>query len=331
MNSFRKKLHSIPHSEIINWSRRILLLVLLIVILIRPTIATEGTKRSVSNLNVWFVVDATGSMVGKDVDNGNTRRFEKVKDDITAFVTGLPGAKYSLIVQDFTSYLASPMTLNADATISAESYVMPKTSVYATPTNLTELLSFSNEKIQDYKKRYPDRVNVMVFMSDGEDVSGKQLEIPQQINTNIEAAIVLGYGSTTGTRIETIGAAADDGSDNFFSIISKDEYVTYFGDNRETTVDSNYNVISKINENNLHTISNALGGTYYHRETAKLPDEAVRKLESVASFQESDANAEASVGTELYWVFAIIAVALLAWEGEELIYHLVSERSKKNA
>lgn len=307
--------------------RRLAMAVLLLLIVIRPTISSEISEREMSNLNVWLVVDATGSMVAKDVENGNKRRFEQTQDDAARIVSQLHGAKYSVIVQDFSTYSAVPMTFNADAVISSAPYFRPKDSYYTKPSDFTEVFTYVTQRITKYKQRYPERSNVVVFMSDGEDVSGKTIQLPQELTSLIDKAVVLGYGSANGSLIEMVGGFSEDDYD--YTAIT-DEYVTYFGDNPNVSIDSEHRVISKINEANLQQIANTLHGDYYHRENGDISNSVITTLAAASIIQSNSSDATTNTGAEIYWFFAILLLALLAWEGEDILTRILAERNRKN-
>ena len=308
--------------------RRLLIAVALVVILIRPTMAEDNSKRESTNLNVWFVVDATGSMVAKDVDGGNKRRYEKVQDDIAEIASSVPGAKYGLIVQDFTNYNASPMSYSADGIISAGAYVVPKPSFYSLPTDISDLLSFTQNRVINYKTAHPERSNAIVVMSDGEDVSGGKVRVPSGLAGSVDAAIVLGYGSESGSLIESINlpyASKNEG------IIDEDTFVTYYGDDTSITVDDRHRVISKINETNLQTIATQTNGQYYHRESGNVPSAVSDTLKNAASVLRDTKSSDVSSHGELYYIVALVLVLLLLWEGEELALELLLEKEGNHA
>lgn len=308
--------------------RKIIMLALLVVILIRPTFSTESSQKSLSNLNVWFVVDATGSMVAKDVDNGNKRRFELVQEDVEYITSKIPGAKYGIIVQDYASYLAAPMSSSADSVISAKPYLVPKYSFHAQPTELSELLDATYSSINDYEKSQPNRSDVIVFMSDGEDVSERgKIISSKNLASVIDGAIVLGYGTTAGSIIEEISSIGSRTDENG---IVKDDYVTYYKDDPKITTDSKHRVISKLNESNLNRIAASLNGEYYHRDNGVVPDDAISKIKDAASEVYEDTDSETSTGSELYWIFAILLLAVLLWDIEEFLLKILAERETKH-
>lgn len=319
------KINLKTYAKSISFYRRLAMILMLILIIIRPTLSTEQSEREMTNLNVWFVADATGSMVAKDVDKGAKRRFEMVGDDIETIVKKIPGAKYSLLVQDYASYIAAPMTNSGDAIIAAKPYLKPKNSLYSKPSNLTELLQYANTRIAKYKERYPERNNVLVFASDGEDVSGSEITIPNQMDSLVDGVVVLGYGSTSGSLIEEIVSNySNEGND--YNSISPNRYVVYYGKDPNITTDSQHQVISKINESNLERIASSLGGEYFHRESGEIPSESIDRLTNSASLVASGSDTPVSSGSDIYWVFAIILVLLLLWEGEEMLNRFLTER-----
>lgn len=308
--------------------RKIIMLVLLIIILIRPTFSTESSQKSLSNLNIWFVVDATGSMVAKDVDNGNKRRFELVQEDVADIVKRVPGAKYGVIVQDYTSYLVAPMTTSADAIISTKPYLMPKYSYYAQPTELSELLDAAYSSISSYEKTYPERNDVIVFMSDGEDVSERaKIVSTKNLSSLLDGAVVLGYGSTTGSIIEEISPPTSYSDDDG---ISEDFYVTFYKDNDKVVTDDKHRVISKLDENNLNRIATSVNGKYYHRDGGAVPDNVISDIQKSATEAQADPDSETTTGAEIYWIFAILLLAVLLWDTEEFIVKLLAERETKH-
>ena len=315
----------------VSFYRRLLIGIMMLLIVIRPTFSgsTEPSEKQLSNLNVWFVVDATGSMVGKDVAGGTKRRFELVQDDIKEIVEALPGAKYGMIAQDVSTYLAAPMTTSADAIFAATGYARPKYSLYSNPTDLSELLTFAADSISKYRGRHPERTNVLVYMGDGEDVSNNAITIPEELSRLVDATVVFGYGSSAGTTIEEIGGYIKDEDDFDISAIMEDHWVTYYYNNSNVEVDSNHRVISKLNETNLKTIASGLNATYYHRDSVSVPSEAIATLSKASKPISATTTSTTSTATETYWIFAIILLFLLLWEGEEIFAHVLSERNQK--
>ena len=311
--------------------RRIGMAVMLVMILIRPTLSGGNSPRKEINLNIWFVADATGSMVAKDIDNGSTRRYEKASKDMESIVKQIPGAKYALIVQDYYSYTASPLSTSADAIISASGYLMPKNSLDAQPTNLADLLSFSSDAIAKNHERSPDRINAMVFMSDGEDLSGATTEVPDSLAKVVKNSIVLGYGTKEGKAVEKVGISGDTWDDSRPNEINPDECWKYFYKDGKYDTDSNDCVVSKIHESNLQSIATSISGSYFHRESGDVPSEIINALKKGTSLINSESASDVNSRLEIYWIFALILLVLVFWEGAEILTRILNEREVNHA
>ena len=309
--------------------RRLFIVVLLAVIFIRPTFNTNSAKRETTNLNVWFVVDSTNSMVVKDVDNGNTRRYEKVQSDVEEIVKAVPGARYSLIIQDYASFTAAPLSTDANSIVASKSYIVPKSSVYAQPTTLSDLLSYASNAIVKSMVKYKDRVNVMVFMSDGENISGSNYTQQPELKGLLKGAAVLGYGSTSGGKVNEVYSTY---SIEEKGLINEDECEYFYSKYEKIGLskDSDSCIISKIDETSLKELASSLSGEYYHRENGSVPAEIAEGFKRIASAT-VDEESETSAKGQIYWIFAIILLVLLLWESEEFIVNLLLEKENKNA
>lgn len=315
----------------ISFWRRVSIVVLLVLILIRPTISTDSSKRSSSNLNIWFVVDATNSMVAKDVENGNTRRYEKVQSDLATIVNNVPGARYGLIIQDYATSVVVPSTSDANAVIAAKSYVAPKSTINSRPTALKELLDYAGETISGVKTAHPERTNALVFMSDGEDTSNVDYTSQPELKNLVDSSVVFGYGSTEGATVENVRTVSSISANN--GEIIDEDYKLYYDNNFEQyglIKDDKGHVLSRINEQSLNSLASSLSGKYYHRENGDVPSEAINTIKNTATNLTSS-DSSASTKGQLYWLFAILLLAILLWEGEEFIVNLLLEKENKNA
>ncbi len=70
------------------WLRRLLMVLLLLVVALRPVTPIEGEQTQRMNANVFFVVDRTGSMNAEDYDEGRPR-LDGVRADMTRFMSAL--------------------------------------------------------------------------------------------------------------------------------------------------------------------------------------------------------------------------------------------------
>jgi hypothetical protein len=114
-------------------------------------------------------------------------------------------------------------------------------------------------------------------------------------------------------------------------IINEDQCEQYYHlyEDYGLTKDDNWCVLSKIDETSLKKLTTTLSGDYYHRESGDVPADVTEKLKSYATVATDDGS-ETSAKKQLYWIFAIILLGLLFWEGEELIVRILLEKEKKH-
>ena len=98
-----------------NIFRRIGIALLIVLAFARPTITGGKADVDTSNLNVFFVIDNTGSMATKDMRGGTRYRYEIVADDIARIVKLFPGAKYGVFSLDYNNRQTVPLINNVDA------------------------------------------------------------------------------------------------------------------------------------------------------------------------------------------------------------------------
>ena len=284
--------------------RRIAIAILVLFSLMRPTIVDVETERYINKLNVYFVIDNTGSMATKDMTGGKYR-YEQVRDDIVKYVDLFAGAKFSAFVCDYDIYQAVPLSGSTSAILGFAKNLKPKDNSISSWTNLEELLNATADRIEAYNKNNPDRASIVIVMSDGEESGSNEgflSEVPEKLLDNIVGGAVIGYGrvdnSVKVARIENNAITND--------------YVDH---------------VSKMDVENLNNIATKLNLNYYDREaTTNLFDNNARYLSQFSRYvQEGDINSR----LELYWVLAIAILALLLWDFSDILNELFSERKVK--
>ena len=291
--------------------RRLGIIAVLIVILMRPSIAGESVDEYERKLNVFFIADFTGSMIARD-GSGNARRYEQVQDDIVAIAKKFPGARYSLISLVQRPQVSSPLSTDISTLENGARALDPPATMYSKSTPLKDLLDFSEQKIARYAKTKPDYQNIVFFMSDGEDTEEELTTVNSELAGLIDGGRVFGYGSEKGAQIETISYNGEI-QGYFISEKDADGYISKH--------------ISKRNNENLNNIASKLGLEYTQRAAAAFDDSAfdeiVKKAEVAASENTTPSYHEG------YWIVAIVLAALLAWEFYYVLIELMRERKKK--
>lgn len=123
--------------------RRLLILAFFLLAILCPRFTVEKFNHDNSHINIWFAVDSSSST-----------------DKIAEVVEKVPGAKYGMIVQDYSVYDAVPLTYNKDAILSARFGLVPNNE----EKDLNKLLSYTKERASSYYDK--DSTNVIILITD---------------------------------------------------------------------------------------------------------------------------------------------------------------------
>ncbi|MGL4339011.1 MAG: VWA domain-containing protein [Rhodoglobus sp.] len=300
---------------ILLWASRLLMIVLLIIIALRPTILGEEQGPSVSGgLEVYFVVDTTSSMAAEDQDaagaipadpNIPRTRLMSVTADIESITEELFGAQFSLVTFDAATVQRVPLTSDTSALNSAASVLRQEVTAYSRGSSIDEPLSLLTELLTEAQALNPDQRRVLFYFGDGEQTSELPPRSFEQLVPYLDGGAVVGYGTQEGGRMrEFVGLdpkgfgqnELDDGGDEPIPNYIQD----YSGD---TPVDA----VSRIDKKNLEKIARQLDVDYLH-PSASVPVSAATRDIEVGDISAQDG--EPATVTELYWIFAIAFGAL---------------------
>lgn len=300
--------------------RRLAILALIVFAMLRPGLANGSADRSLSNLNIFFVIDDTGSMAAKDMNNNSSYRYEVMAEDMEKIIGLFPGAKYAIISLDYNAYQAMPLVDDADTALSYVHSLMPKESISSADSDLSSLLSLADQRIAKYAERaeqhkdtYGHRDSLLFFMSDGENANDASIKVPETLAQNIIGGAVIGYGSIAGTHIGEI-------STNYKTRKVEISDTSFIKDPK-TGIEH----ISRLNETNLSNVSDTLGIQYYRRaNSGDKFDKTSNFVSETAIYHRSDSKTNAS--NDFYWLFVLIAVILLLWDFYGIIESILLER-----
>lgn len=286
--------------------RRIGIVALLLLAFARPVIANGSAQKVVDNLNLFIVVDNTGSMAAHDADGGESYRFEAVANDIKKIASTFSSSKISVITLDYNATLSVPLVNDVNTIYSYANSLRPKNTYKSSDSDLGAILDYATGRISQYNHRYPKRKSIVIFMSDGEDIKSETVFKSDELSKNISGGAIIGYGTKSGS---TIGIVNNDGE------IDENEVVRYDGKD----------IITKLNENNLQKIADKLKINYYEH------DSSAEKFSDVNSFisttTASDLGKEDTNSYEdLYWIAMLGAIGLLFWECYSILNALLLER-----
>ena len=281
------------------WLRRLLMVLLLLVVALRPVTPIEGEQTQRMNANVFFVVDRTGSMNAEDYA-GEQPRLEGVKADMEQIMGLTEGARYSIIAFDSTATQQLPLTTDAGAARAWIDTLTTEPTSYSTGSNVDRALTPLLVEISEARSEDPDSSVLVYFLSDGENTDERESESFGQAAGFVDGGAVLGYGTPEGGPMKVEGGP-DHG-----------EYIT--GPDGEQG-------ISSIDEQQLQTIAGEIGVPYLHRTDPEVPIEGTMEGITLRPIPIESTRGVASF-EDWYWVAAIPLAALLSWELGEMTYRL---------
>ena len=285
--------------------RRIAIVIFLLFTMARPVFYVQTTvETALNNLDIYFVVDMTGSMIAKDCENGQARRYEKAIDDIIAIAKRFPGSSYSVLAEDYSFYTALPLTDNYDALDVAAHSLIPKNSKTTSDSDINGLLNYANTHVRRNLTRRRGHQPVLFYFGDGEDRVNSEIFVPNELKNSIVTGAVFAYGTEDGTEIESISSTGTISS-------------SPIKDNNGKIV------ISSMNEGNIEMIATGLGVKYYIHNNGGLNTEALSNINAEATDYKMN---DESAYEDIYWIFAIVLLGLLLWEFAYVLDKILLER-----
>lgn len=282
-----------------DWLRRLLILVLLGAIAIRPVTPVDGEQTHRMNANVFFVVDRTGSMNAEDY-HGTQPRLDGVRADMRRVMGMTKGARYSIIGFDSSATRQLPLTTDAGA---AEAWIDTLTSeptAYSKGSNVDRPLTTLMTGISDAKREDPGSTVLVYVLTDGENTDGKKSESFAAAAQFIDGGAVLGYGTSTGGPMKAQGGR------------TAGEYITEANGAKG---------ISTIDEAQLRAIAQQLGVPYVHRTD---PEAGLEETMQGIELRPVPTKRARSSRTfeDWYWIAAIPVALLLVWELGAMTFRL---------
>ena len=284
------------------WALRIVMVLLLLIVAVRPTIPADGTgPRASGGLEVWFAVDTTSSMAaedyGTDAETGApATRLSGVRADIAAITERLAGAQFSLVTFDSTTVQRVPLTSDGAAVESAASALTQEITLYSHGSSISEPVDSLGDLLAASKKEHPGNRRVLYYFGDGEQTVSEQPGSFETLAPLLDGGGVLGYGTTTGGRMqEFTGSVA-------FDPAAPPVYI------QDYSASPSVDALSRIDQTTLGTIAEQLAVPFTLREAEAPVDAVVGDLEVGELVIESG---DPGGPTELYWIPGIL-LGLLA-------------------
>ncbi len=282
------------------WWRRLAMVLAVLVIGATPAVKGEADE-VVSNLELYIVVDRTGSMAAEDY-NGTQPRLEGVRSDLVALTSAFPGSRYSIIAWDSTASRQLPLTTDARAVEAWAQTLTQENSYYSAGSAIDRPLYTLARALEGGQEQHPENVRLVFFLSDGENTDGDDSSVDASpdgyaaLRPFVDGGAVFGYGTAEGGTMKVLDWRG-----------GGDEYIT----DPSTGEDA----VSRIDEENLRALATNLGVGYQHRSAPGSLDALASSIdvETIAL----DGRQATSTLRDVYWPFAWLIGILLAWEAYE--------------
>lgn len=269
------------------WLRRLVVVLLLLVVAVRPSLTGGTAQASLAKLNVFVVVDSTSSVAAEDWGDGRPR-LEGVRADVATLADELAGARFALISFDSSAVLRTPLTSDAGSVVTAVDVLRQEITTYSSGSTITEAHDLLRDQLDAAREADPSRANVVFYLGDGEQTADSEPGSFADLAGDVDGGAVLGYGTDEGGRMREFDGYADEYSD--------------LGYIEDRTQPGSPEALSRIDEDALRTLAGQLGVPYVHREpdVDLAPVLADAKEGRVAS---DEGTAESL--TDLYWIAAV--------------------------
>ena len=292
--------------------RRFLIVVAVIIMGAGPSIHGEAQEVT-STLEVYFVIDRTGSMAAEDWD-GNKPRIDGVRNDVAIMMNILTGSRFSIMSWDSKVHTDLPLTSDASAVISYMDSFDRELSSSSQGSSLNRPAQDLAKLLKKNKERHPQNVRALFVFSDGETSnqnhwtsapSGEASDW-DAVKEYIDGGLVLGYGTEKGGPMKVL-RLGDSGSQSG----GEPEYI------HASSQPGNPIAISKIDEAALADVASRVGVDYVHSPDKSAIESHARSVLDKASTLAESRNLKDTY-RYIIWPFALLLGGLLAWEGATL-------------
>jgi Ca-activated chloride channel family protein len=273
--------------------RRSVLVLLLLAAALRPGLPGGSAQAATADLNVFFVVDTSSSMVAEDYGNA-APRLNGVRQDIMSIARELPGARFSVITFDTGAHVRMPLTNDTSALETITSILQPQVTAYAKGSSITAAREVLAERLAAAKDSHPGRDRLVFYLGDGEQTSGKEPASLKLEDGLVAGGAVLGYGTSGGGRMKENTGLESDGDAPYI---------------QDATGGAARDAVSVIDEGRLREIAAQLGVPYVHRSAGDAVPGVLQQARSGAL--ERTAEEDTPGGrAEFYWLLAAGAFVL---------------------
>ncbi|MHA7291260.1 VWA domain-containing protein [Arthrobacter sp. MDT3-24] len=278
-----------------DWLFRGALMVLLLAAALRPGVPGGSSQAAAADVNVFFVVDTSSSIVAEDYGDGSPR-LDGVQQDIMAIAGELAGARFSLLTFDSNAIVRMPLTTDATALDTSVSVLQPQVTAFSKGSSVTAAGTLLAERLRAARDSHPERPRLVYYLGDGEQTGAKAPAAIRLDGGLVDGGAVLGYGTADGGRMkENTGQGS-----------GQDAGAGYIQDRSSGT---GKDALSVIDQGRLQGIAGQLGVPYVHRSAGD-PVAPMMQAADPGDFQRAPTDADVAGRTEHYWLLAAGAFLL---------------------
>lgn len=290
-------------------ARRAALVAALVLMLAGPS-TYQYDQRVTSTVEVYLVVDRTGSMAAEDWAGGAGTRLDGVRADLEAIRRALPEARFSILALDSTAAREMPLSTDTNAVDSWIKTLRQEVTSRSTGSSLERMLPLLSATLTEAEQVAPQDARLVYILSDGEatdDGAGAKDAASQgvawkDLSSLIDGGAVLGYGTTEGGKMREY--------DGGTTPADQMPYIKEKGHSDDA--------ISVPDTQELQTVATDLGLPYYQRDGEG--DDPTSAFTSVDVEQIlSDGHHGKRSSRYLTWPLALLVFALMTWEAVALV------------
>lgn len=299
-------------SNRLGWARRLGIVALMTIIGLGPSIEDRVSDALLTNAEVYFVVDRTGSMAAQDYGPDGETRLSGVASDIDQLTRTIPAAQYSIIAFDSQASRQLPLTSDARAVRSWVATMRQEVTNYSAGSAIDRPLEMLEGVLERAQERNPQNVRLLFVFSDGENTRGSASD-PDDIDSYaplapyVDGGGIFGYGTPEGGQMLR------------YTGVGEPEEGDWIIDPRTQEP-----ALSKLDERELRQVADDLGVPYQHR----FEPSSLQALVDEVDIEDasSDGRRDAVVYRGVYWIGGFIFAVLLAWEGWDLLRQVPGRR-----
>ncbi len=275
-------------------ARRVAILLALVALLLGLGNRETPAPQRVPELDVIVAVDTTTSMSALDDPTGS--RITGARRDLVELVGNLDRVRVSVLTFGTTSAVRLPITPDRDAFEEAVAALQVERPETGSGSSIGRAVDGLGTALDRAARTPGERIPVVVLVTDGENTVPGQQRSFETVGEQVEAAVVIGYGT-------------DEGGMMPLEQVAVDEQPPSEADAGPLVIDANTGqpALSRRDSDNLLTISRELGAAYVEAD-------GTQDMAQVAATLQSAAYADLEPGEperELRWLWALLLLLLV--------------------